>query len=199
MQNEKKLKFQMLLLTLAEYLQIAVTERLMSMYADDLLELSEEQLLTAMQCYKNDPTLKAIGKFPLPIQLKNFVITPQLTPRQIATDTTNKVMSWVKGQSYLWTHNVSYTTYCESTKKACGELGFLLIQKLGWRTIEDTPKSDTAFVAQMRDLAEALYIKSLSGGDVEKPHDFKQIEQTIPEMKKLGLDKLFIGDSNVTR
>jgi hypothetical protein len=141
-----------LLIGLAAYYDRKLSDDQVGMYAEDLADLTLEELGEAVRRYRRNP--KNVG-FPLPARLRQE-IAPQDTPEDSAR----------LAESEIW-ETVGRVGYArgEDAERRLGGLAWEGVRRFGgWvRVCEAANENPTAFRAQMRSVLESVYRRAQSG------------------------------------
>ena len=160
----------MVLVGLAEYYKISLTENQLAMYANDLETLELEELSHAVKKYRVNPDHKF---FPLPAQLIAEV-NPHMNPIDDARDVSNLIITAISKHGY---------TNPEMAENYIGTLGWEIVRRFGgWKHIcENTMNNDLGMLrAQLRDFSMTIQKKSIRGELNERPrlsHDVEDFEK----------------------
>lgn len=129
---------------LAEYYNKTLTETQLSMYVEDLMDLSPEDLVRACRMYRQDPKHEW---FPLPNKIKAMLYLPD---DQRARESVARILTAV---SRIGPYN------SRQAREMIGELGWEVVKlQGGWEEICQTLSDENKGIlqAQWRDLAISL-------------------------------------------
>lgn len=149
---------------LAEYYFQSLTEKQIVLYADDLMQLSLEEIESAMRIYRIDV---ANEKFPLPSKLIEIARPSKKDPKKVGDEVASRILKAVRSKGYTWAWIDNYKPY-PSFKDAfiakLGDLAWEVVNLNGsWQSLCETEMDEGVLTAQLRDRASALYSKALSG------------------------------------
>lgn len=166
---------------LGEYFSKDLTANQVTMYAEDLMVLSPEQLVTAIKIYRNDPSNKF---FPLPSQLIG-IITPTVTAIDRGRIVAGRIMTAIRRFGYM---NVS------EARAFIGELGWEVVKlQGGWKSLcELSSEAIKAEQPRWRDMAVTLDTQAKLGTLDQAPalpksaSEIKNINFVTNAIKSLG-------------
>lgn len=179
--NVSREKIQKMLIGLGEFYDKALTKSQLAMYADDLENLSAEQLHRAVTLWRNNPTNT---RFPLPAQLIALVKPQMPTAKDLARDVAVRLLAAVDKFDYNWdqayiaggqkffngSDGKRHATWPDAMKAEVGTLGEAVINRFGgWKRFFDhvTEMDRGQATAQIRDYAESLQTRvKAHGGDL---------------------------------
>jgi hypothetical protein len=148
---------------LAAYYRMTLSPAQFAMYAEDLAELTPQQLVSACREYRKNPQNKF---FPLPSALIALV-KPVETELDLGNDVASRIIGAVsKFGSYRGAEARAYI----------GETGWECVKRFGgWVTIcsELTDDTKTSIFAQLRGLAQTVAKKG-ANGTLDVAPDFKK-------------------------
>lgn len=146
---------------LAAYYRAEISPLQFAMYAEDLSELTPDQLVKACKEYRRNPANKF---FPLPSALI-AIVRPVETELDLGNDVASKVIGAVsKFGSYQST----------GAREYIGQIGWECVTRFGgWATLcaELTDDNKPAIFAQLRGLAQTV-AKKAANGTLNQPANF---------------------------
>lgn len=151
--NEKIIHHSKVVTALAEYYGKSISQNLLEMYVEDLLELSESELQRAAKMFRRDA--KNVF-FPTPAALVALA-RPLQTPEDAAREASARILECL---------SVDGHTNPERACNRMGELAWEVVKRMGgWSRVcqETTYQNTGTFAAQCRELAATLHRKALNG------------------------------------
>lgn len=142
-----------LLIGLAGYYNHPLTEETLTMYLEDLADLSVEKIFLSVQEIRKDPK---VTRFPLPAHIRERIM-PADNPEGLAIEAANRIVEAISKFGY-WRE--------AEAKEFVGSLGWLVVERQGgWQTICENTLAEniTSHRAQWRELAKVLHQRSRDG------------------------------------
>ena len=162
-----------ILVGLSMYYQIELKPMQLEMYADDLMELTTDELKNTIQQYRRNP--KNI-RFPLPAALI-AIAKPEVNPDHEAIEASNRI--WAAIGMFGYNHPAS-------AKEYIGELGWAVVKRNGgWASVcqESNDTDGGTMKAQFRESAKAVYGRSKQGRQDEPP----SLPSNVKELPFMGV------------
>lgn len=153
---------------LAEYMQVNLTAGQLQMYAEDLQDLSAEEIKKIVYEFRKNQK-EHYGKFPLPAALRTL-IKPEVSSEDVANDVAGKIWDSIS-RFGSWRG--------DDAKIYLGELAWQVVLRMGgWSSICTTPSDNRSFFfAQCRDVARSVQNLSLAG-KLETKHALPTLDRT---------------------
>jgi hypothetical protein len=163
------------LVLLGQYFSHELTDVQLKMYAEDLMDLSVDELTAAANAYRRDPENT---RFPLPAQLIALV-RPRPSERDDAIDVARRLQEAAARWDAYWDmpyHNARgvyfnsshgpQPTFVDAVRADAGDLGLEIIARFGgwkrfYQAYADTDRGQ--FHAQLRELAESKIRRARAG------------------------------------
>lgn len=161
MRNEQKSFVSRAIGGLAEYYEKSLTPLQLEMYVEDLLDLSQEDLIKAIRLYRNDPEKKF---FPRPAELKG-VLSP--TDEEKAQDAVTRIVYALKQWGDPYGHQPEKQ---ERAKNYLGTLGWKIVEREGgWAAMSNLPEVGPVVQSQWRRSAVSFMKTTKLGIEDEPP------------------------------
>ena len=154
---------------LAEYLQLNLTPGQLQMYAEDLSDLSLDNITQIVHCFRKS-NKEIYGKFPLPGTLR-ALIEPTFSDRDVGNDVAGRI----------WESISNFGQYrAKDAEVGLGELAWTVVGRMGgWVSVCSTPSDERSFFfAQCRDVTESVQRLSLAG-KLGYKHELPKIERNL--------------------
>jgi hypothetical protein len=172
--NEKTKKLKTMLILLAEYYGEQPTEARLELFTQDLIQFDLNDIKKAIDVYRLDYNNK---KMPLPAQLIQIINGVFIDNKTEATLIANNIIAAINKYGYYWdeglfingqttfqVHKEGKTFYFKTFKEALlcefGEIGALIVQKIGWKNLCIDDSDKTFRIAQLRDLVSYFLAKN---------------------------------------
>lgn len=152
----------------ASYYNVVIKPEVLMMYADDLSDLPEQEVIQAYQTYRRNPKNRTM---PLPAMIRD-IVSPEIDSDTFAISTAARVLEAVS--KYGWSNSQDAKTYI-------GELGWAGVNRFGgWQNVcENLGRNIQTgqFQAQLREILKSeIKVKAAGGYEALEYNSREQIQ-----------------------
>ena len=166
MRDQHLVALKKLIVGLAAYYGHQIDEFVVGMYAEDLIDLPLDSVLTAAREIRLDPKNT---RFPLPAQIREKA-APNVNDTDVARDVAARIFKAIARHGHNWSDKDD--AWPAQPVADLGELGYEVVKRLGgwFRVCEFSSEvSGGVFMAQVRDLAESTLKAARAGSLGQAP------------------------------
>lgn len=154
------------LVKMSAYYRASVTDEVLEMYADDLMDIDPEKLKIAFLSIRRNPKIKFM---PLPAEIRE-ICCPVITNQNIAVDSVGKIIQAIA--DFGWCNE-------NKAREFIGDIGQYLVERNGgWKKVCEMKHDEIPFFrSQAIKLAESYCIQNgIAFKAIESSGDFDKLE-----------------------
>jgi hypothetical protein len=176
--SEKLSQIKKILVALGVYYNKELSSELFEMYAEDLEDLSLEEILLAVKLIRKDPSKRF---FPLPAEIREKVLGNE---QQEAVNAAGRIVEAMAKYGY---------TNPEKAKEYMGDLSWAIVKREGgWQSLCERTKNDELPIlkAQWREMAKAIKTENINKKSlltkIKEDYDNEKEWPQITHGKRIG-------------